>query len=86
MYRYNIHLGDLRGEITVSEEEVAFSGPKNFRVRKGSVTAVEKLNSLPMAKVTAQLEYYDLSGFKNTVEFRMNEIDFRSLRADLSKK
>ncbi len=85
MYNYNIYLDDLAANIEMYDEEFKISGGKNAVIRKASVTSLEKLGNLPMAKVAARMEYYSIIGDKNVLEFRINEMDFKSLKKDLKK-
>ena len=54
-------------------------------VAKNYVAGVERTGAAALNKCSAKIEYYDMFGSKNAVNFLMHEDDFRALKSDLQK-
>lgn len=74
------------GSISLKGEEFAFSlGSKNVRSKASYVTAVSLVGNLPLSKVKASVTFMSLMGDSQTVDFIINENDFRALKQNLKK-
>ena len=74
------------GSVEVGDENVVVVlGDKSVRFKRSYADAVEKLADLALGKVKVHLDYYDLLGSKESMEFGMNENDFRALKHLLGK-
>ena len=70
------------GKIEVDSENLWAFGKK---IERKMVSAISDVEKAALGKVKVEFEYYDLMGNKNTLEFLMNENEFRALKKTLGE-
>lgn len=74
------------GSISLKNNEFTYSlAGRNVRTGLNYVTNVEFLESLPLSKVSARVTFLSMMGDKQSVEFVINENDFRALKQNIGK-
>ena len=78
--------GGQTGSISLKNGEFAFSlGSKNSRSKTNYVTGVSLIGNLPLSKVKASVTFMSLMGDSDTVEFIINDNDYKALKQNLGK-
>ncbi|HIH20760.1 TPA: hypothetical protein HA244_05830 [Candidatus Micrarchaeota archaeon] len=81
-WSFTFTTNDGVGKIEVDAGHLFAFGKK---IARNMVSAVEDVEKAALGKVKVELQYYDMTGSKNTFEFFMNENEFRAFKKTLGK-
>ena len=84
-HSYSTYYNESKGTISTYEDGVEMDAPRKIMVPSSYVIAITKVATKALNKVQVRLDYYDMFGNKNAVEFAMHEDQFRALKMDLKK-
>ena len=84
-HTYSTFVNESKGTISVYEDGIEMDTPRKIMVQKSYIIGVEKVATKPLNKCQVRIDYYDMFGNKNAVEFMMHEDQLRALKMDLRK-
>jgi len=84
-HSYSTYFNESKGTISTYEDGIEMDAPRKIMVQNSYIVALTKVATKALNKVQVRLDYYDMFGSKNAVEFLMHEDQFKSLKIDLKK-
>ncbi|MDD5348519.1 MAG: hypothetical protein PHT59_07890 [Candidatus Omnitrophica bacterium] len=84
-YSLSTFANEAKGRLSVYEDGIEMDSPKKIMITKNYVSALERTAQKPMNKCEVRLDYFDIFGNKNSVEFVMYEEEFKTLKMFLQK-
>ncbi|MFA6330141.1 MAG: hypothetical protein WCX64_05675 [Candidatus Micrarchaeia archaeon] len=84
-HSYSTYFNESKGTISAYEDGLEMDAPRKIMVQNSYIIGLTKVATKAMNKVVVRLDYYDMFGSKNAVEFMMHEDQFRGLKVDLKK-
>jgi len=84
-HSYSTYFNESKGTISAYEDGLEMDAPRKIMVQNSYIIALTKVADKALNKVSVRLDYYDMFGSKNAVEFMMHEDQFRGLKLDLKK-
>ena len=84
-HSFSTFCNESKGALLVYEDGIEMDSPKKIMITRNYVTGLERTAGKPMSKCDVRLDYFDIFGNKNAVEFVMYEDEFKALKRFLQK-
>ncbi len=85
MHKYNITDGNKFGIIEINDDKLKYNLGKTFETKISYIQSVEKLQDMALSKSKVKINYYNLLGDVQNVEFIMAAHDLAGLKKVLEK-